>query len=116
MAMDAKAVLQLIKDKNIQIVDTRFTDLFGGWQHYSLPASRLSEDMINEGLGFDGSSIKGFQAIHESDMLMMPDPSTAFIDPYCKIPPLVLICDIIDPLARQPYSRDPRYVARKAEA
>jgi glutamine synthetase len=73
MAMDAKAVLQLIKDKNIQIVDTRFTDLFGGWQHYSLPASRLSEEMISEGLGFDGSSIKGFQAIHESDMLMMPD-------------------------------------------
>lgn len=115
MAMDAKAVLQLIKEKNIQIVDTRFTDLFGGWQHYSLPASRLTEDMIEEGLGFDGSSVKGFQAINESDMLMLPDPSTAFIDPYCKIPTLVLICDVFDPLTRQPYSRDPRYVARKAE-
>ena len=116
MAMDAKGVLQLIKDQNIQIVDTRFTDLFGGWQHYSLPASRLSEDMITEGLGFDGSSIKGFQAINESDMLMLPDPSTAFIDPHCKIPTLVLICDVYDPITRQPYPRDPRYVARKAEA
>ena len=114
--MDAKGVLQLIKDQNIQIVDTRFTDLFGGWQHYSLPASRLSEDMITEGLGFDGSSVKGFQAINESDMLMLPDPSTAFIDPHCKIPTLVLICDVFDPITRQPYSRDPRYVARKAEA
>jgi glutamine synthetase len=116
MAMDAKGVLQLIKDQNIQIVDTRFTDLFGGWQHYSLPASRLSEDMITEGLGFDGSSVKGFQAINESDMLMLPDPSTAFIDPHCKIPTLVLICDVYDPITRQPYPRDPRYVARKAEA
>jgi len=116
MALDAKGVLQLIKDKNIQIVDTRFTDLFGGWQHYSLPASRLTEDMMVEGLGFDGSSIKGFQAIHESDMLMIPDPSSAFIDPYLKIPTLVLICDVIDPLERKPYSRDPRNVAKKAEA
>ncbi|RLT31339.1 MAG: type I glutamate--ammonia ligase, partial [Chloroflexi bacterium] len=116
MALDAKGVLQLIKDKNILIVDTRFTDLFGGWQHYSLPASRLTEEMMIEGLGFDGSSIKGFQAIHESDMLMIPDPSTAFIDPYLKIPTLVLICDVIDPLERKPYSRDPRNVAKKAEA
>lgn len=116
MALDAKGVLQLIKDKNIQIVDTRFTDLFGGWQHYSLPASRLTEDMMIEGLGFDGSSIKGFQAIHESDMLMIPDPASAFIDPYLKIPTLVLICDVIDPLERKPYSRDPRNVAKKAEA
>ena len=116
MALDAKGVLQLIKDKNILIVDTRFTDLFGGWQHYSLPASRLTEEMMIEGLGFDGSSIKGFQAIHESDMLMIPDPSSAFIDPYLKIPTLVLICDVIDPLERKPYSRDPRNVAKKAEA
>lgn len=115
MALDAKGVVQLIKEKNIQIVDTRLTDLFGGWQHYSLPASRLTEDMIEDGLGFDGSSIRGFQVINESDMLMIPDPSTAFIDPYCKVPTLVLICDVIDPLTREPYSRDPRYVARKAE-
>ncbi|MFN3373892.1 MAG: type I glutamate--ammonia ligase, partial [Chloroflexus sp.] len=116
MAMDAKGVIELIKAKGIQIVDTRFTDLFGGWQHYSLPASRLTEDMIREGLGFDGSSIKGFQAINESDMLMVPDPATAFIDPTLSVPTLVLICDIIDPITRQSYSRDPRTVAKKAEA
>jgi glutamine synthetase len=116
MALDAKGVLELIKEKNIQIVDTRLTDVFGGWQHYSLPASRLTEDMMREGLGFDGSSIRGFQVINESDMLMIPDPSTAFIDPYRTVPTLVLICDVIDPLTREPYSRDPRYVARKAEA
>jgi glutamine synthetase len=116
MPKTAKDVLQMIRDNNIQIVDTRFTDLFGGWQHYSLPASRLTEDMFEDGLGFDGSSIKGFQVINESDMLMIPDPSTAFIDPHLKIPTLAIICDIIDPLSREPYSRDPRHVAKKAEA
>ena len=98
MAKTAKDVLSLIKEHGIQIVDTRFTDLFGGWQHYSLPASRLTEDMFSDGLGFDGSSIKGFQVINESDMLMIPDPNSAFIDPTLKVPTLVLICDIIDPL------------------
>ncbi|MCS6881245.1 MAG: type I glutamate--ammonia ligase [Oscillochloridaceae bacterium] len=116
MSMTPKDVLKLIKDNGIQIVDTRFTDLFGGWQHYSIPASRLTEDMFVDGLGFDGSSIKGFQVINESDMLMVPDPNSAFIDPTLKVPTLVLICDIIDPITRQPYTRDPRTVARKAEA
>jgi glutamine synthetase len=116
MALDAKGVLELIKAKGIQIVDTRFTDLFGGWQHYSLPASRLNEDMFVDGLGFDGSSIKGFQVINESDMLMIPDPKSAFIDPTLNVPTLVMICDIIDPLTRESYSRDPRTVAKKAEA
>ncbi|PDW01570.1 type I glutamate--ammonia ligase [Candidatus Viridilinea mediisalina] len=116
MSMTAQDVLKLIKDQGIQIVDTRFTDLFGGWQHYSLPASRLTEDMLSEGLGFDGSSIKGFQAINESDMLMLPDPSTAFVDPMLTVPTLVMTCDIIDPIERKPYSRDPRNVAKKAEA
>ncbi|NTU83629.1 MAG: type I glutamate--ammonia ligase [Chloroflexales bacterium] len=116
MSKTAKDVVQLIKDQGIQIVDTRFTDLFGGWQHYSLPASRLTEDMIEDGLGFDGSSIKGFQVINESDMLMIPDPTSAFVDPTLKVPTLVITCDIIDPLERKPYSRDPRTVAKKAEA
>lgn len=116
MSMTAQDVLKLIKDQGIQIVDTRFTDLFGGWQHYSLPASRLTEEMLSEGLGFDGSSIKGFQAINESDMLMLPDPSSAFVDPTLTVPTLVMTCDIIDPLERKPYSRDPRNVAKKAEA
>jgi glutamine synthetase len=113
---DAKEVLELIKEKGIQIVDTRFTDLFGAWQHYSLPAARLSEDHFDEGLGFDGSSIRGFQVINESDMLMVPDPTTAFIDPALKVPTLSIVCDIIDPLTRQPYSRDPRQLAKRAEA
>lgn len=116
MATTPGDVLKLIKEAGIQIIDTRFTDLFGGWQHYSLPATRLSEDMFTDGLGFDGSSIKGFQVINESDMLMIPDASSAFIDPALKVPTLVLICDIIDPLTRQAYSRDPRTVAKKAEA
>lgn len=116
MARTANDILALIKEQGIKIVDTRFTDLFGGLQHYSLPASRLSEDMFVDGLGFDGSSIKGFQVINESDMLMIPDPDTAYIDPFCSIPTIAIHCDIIDPLTRQPYSRDPRYVARKAEA
>lgn len=116
MAMDAKGVLQLIKEKGIQIVDFRFTDLPGTWQHFSTPASTLSEDEFEDGLGFDGSSIRGFQVINESDMLVMPDPTTAFVDPTLEVPTLSITCDIADPLTRQPYSRDPRYVARKAEA
>ena len=116
MTKTAKAVVQRIKDQGIQIIDARFTDLFGGWQHYSLPATRLTEELMEEGLGFDGSSIKGFQVINESDMLMIPDPTTAFVDPTLKVPTLVITCDIIDPLQRKPYSRDPRTVAKKAEA
>jgi glutamine synthetase len=116
MAMDAKGVLKLIKDKGIQMVDMRFTDLPGTWQHFSLPASMLSEDEFEDGLGFDGSSVRGFQVINESDMLVMPDPSTAFVDPTLEVPTLAIICDIADPLTRESYSRDPRNVARKAEA
>ena len=97
------------------MVDVRFTDMPGTWQHFSLPASMLSEDDFVHGLGFDGSSIRGFQAINESDMLVVPDPDTAFIDPLLKIPTLVLICDIRDPITGENYSRDPRYIARKAE-
>src|SRR5262245_50286037 len=113
---DAKEVLELIKEKGIQMVDVRFTDLPGSWQHFTLPASMLSESDFSEGLGFDGSSIRGFQVINESDMLVFPDPTTAFVDPALKVPTLSIICDIRDPLTHQPYSRDPRYIARKAEA
>jgi glutamine synthetase len=116
MAMDAKGVLKLIKEKGIQMVDMRFTDLPGTWQHFSLPASMLSEDEFEDGLGFDGSSVRGFQVINESDMLVMPDPSTAFVDPTLEVPTLAIICDIADPLTREAYTRDPRNVARKAEA
>jgi len=115
MGMTPKDVLAMIKEHDIKMVDVRFTDLPGTWQHFSLPASMLSEDDFVNGLGFDGSSIRGFQAINESDMLVVPDPDTAFIDPLLKIPTLVLICDIRDPITGENYSRDPRYIARKAE-
>jgi glutamine synthetase len=115
MGMTPKDVLALIKEHDIKMVDVRFTDMPGTWQHFSLPANMLSEDDFVHGLGFDGSSIRGFQAINESDMLVVPDPDTAFIDPMLKIPTLALICDIRDPLTGENYSRDPRYIARKAE-
>jgi glutamine synthetase len=98
------------------MVDMRFTDLPGTWQHFSLPAHALTEDMFDEGMGFDGSSIRGFQEIHQSDMILIPDPDTAILDPALDIPTLTMICDVYDPVTRQPYTRDPRYVARKAEA
>src|SRR3954471_20056723 len=112
---DGKEVLQLIKEQGIQIVDVRFTDMPGTWQHFSMPAAMLREDDFVDGLGFDGSSIRGFQVINESDMLVFPDPGTAFVDPACSVPTLSIIGDIRDPISGQPYSRDPRYIARKAE-
>ena len=98
------------------MVDLRFTDMPGTWQHFSIPVRQLDADLFADGIGFDGSSIRGFKEIHESDMLLLLDPGTAFIDPALEVPTLVIVCDVYDPLTRQPYSRDPRYVARKAEA
>ena len=100
----------------VKIIDSKFIDLPGTWQHTSIPAVKLGEDSFAEGIGFDGSSIRGFQELHESDMLLMPDPTTAFIDPGLEVPTLSIICDVADPITRQPYSRDPRHIARKAEA
>jgi glutamine synthetase len=108
-------VLELCERKGIQMVDLRFTDLVGGWQHFSLPVEELSEDVFTEGVGFDGSSIRGFQDIHESDMILVPDPRTARVDPMCKTPTLILVCDVYDPVTRERYSRDPRGVAQRAE-
>lgn len=102
--------------KGVKMVDIRFTDLPGTWQHFTIPARRLDAEFLTEGIPFDGSSIRGFQEIHESDMLLIPDPDTAFIDPVAEIPTLVVTCDVYDPITLQPYSRDPRFVARKAEA
>src|SRR5918999_1622909 len=113
---DVADVIDLARDAGVTMVDLRFTDLPGTWQHFSIPISELSEALFGEGIGFDGSSIRGFQHIHESDMLLIPDPSTAFIDPVLRTQTLALICDVVDPITREPYSRDPRYVARKAEA
>ena len=98
------------------MVDVRFTDLPGSTQHFSVPVDEFTPDLEKEGLGFDGSSIRGFQAINESDMLLLPDSTTAYMDPTLQIPTLVVHCDIFDPITRDPYSRDPRYVATKAEA
>lgn len=120
--MSPQDVAKFIKDKNVQIVDLKFNDLPGLWQHFSMPVSELTEmdDLTKsiwvEGVGFDGSSIRGFQKIQESDMILIPDPSTARIDPICAAPTLSVICDIYDPLTRKPYTRDPRYIAKKAES
>ena len=119
--MTPEEVANLIKEKGIQIVDLKFVDLPGLWQHFSIPAEDVLEVEGNfaiwtDGIGFDGSSIRGFQEIQESDMLLMLDPNSAFVDPACTIPTLSLICDVFDPVTREPYSRNPRYVAQKAEA
>ncbi|MDR5695005.1 MAG: type I glutamate--ammonia ligase [Armatimonadota bacterium] len=114
-AATPEAVIELCEERGIEIVDLRFTDLLGGWQHFSIPVEELSKDLFREGIGFDGSSIRGFQEIHESDMVLIPDPRTARVDPMCKTPTLVLICDVYDPVTRERYSRDPRAVAQKAE-
>ncbi len=104
-----------LKEK-VQMVDLRFTDLPGTWQHFSIPARTLDADLFEDGIGFDGSSIRGFKEIHESDMLLKLDPSTAFLNSVMEVPTLVILCDVYDPVTLQPYSRDPRYVAHKAEA
>ncbi len=102
--------------KDVEMVDLRFTDLLGMWHHFTIPARELSEELFEEGIGFDGSSIRAFQEIHESDMILIPDASTAFLDQVFEVPTLVIICDIYDPITLQPYTRDARYVAKKAEA
>ena len=102
--------------KDVTMVDLRFTDLLGMWHHFTLPAGELSEELFEEGIGFDGSSIRGFQEIHESDMILIPDPTTSFVDPVFEVPTQVIICDIYDPITLQPYTRDARYVSKKAEA
>ena len=108
-------VIERARRAGVQVVDVRFVDLPGTWQHFSVPLSGLEEDVFTEGIGFDGSSIRGFQAINESDMLLIPDPDSATVDPILQVPTLYLVCNVVDPLTRQSYTRDPRYVAQKAE-
>ncbi len=110
-----KDVLALIKEENVEVVDLRFMDFPGLWQHFSIPARELEEGTFEDGLGFDGSSIRGWQAINESDMLVKPVAETAFIDPFFTHKTLVLICNICDPVTGEDYTRDPRNIARKAE-
>ncbi len=114
--MTSSEVMKLIKDEGIQVIDLKFVDLPGLWQHFSVSAREFGEDAFNEGVGFDGSSIRGFQEIHESDMLLIPDPNATFVDPFTGVPTLSIICDVSDPVHNTLYSRDPRHVAKKAEA
>jgi len=113
--MKPKDVLIFAKENKIEFVDLKFLDLPGVWQHFTVPISQLKEESFEEGFGFDGSSIRGWQPIHASDMLVIPDPTTACIDPFLEHPTLSLICNIVDPITKEYYSRDPRYVAQKAE-
>ena len=112
--MTPKEVLALIREKDVKAVDLRFMDFPGLWQHFTIPAETLTESTFEEGLGFDGSSIRGWKAINESDMLVLPQPETSFLDPFCVESTLTIICNIQDPLTKEDYSRDPRNVARKA--
>ena len=112
----AQEVVRLVQDEGVEIVDLRFCDLPGLMQHFSVPAHQLTEDSFTEGFGFDGSSIRGFQEIQESDMILLPDPSTAVIDPFRDHKTMNLNCFVHDPVTLESYSRDPRYIAKKAEA
>jgi glutamine synthetase len=114
-ASTAAEVLEFATKRGAELVDLKFVDLPGTWQHMTLPLRALDPDDFETGLGFDGSSIRGFQEIHESDMLLIPDATTAFIDPFYDRGTLSLICSIADPVLGEPYARDPRYVAQKAE-
>ncbi|MCB0241913.1 MAG: type I glutamate--ammonia ligase [Anaerolineae bacterium] len=114
MAKTVADVLALVPQ--VKMVDFRFTDLPGVWQHFSVPAKELTAETFEEGVGFDGSSIRGFKEIHESDMLLMLDAGTAFIDPVLEVPTLAIVCDVYDPITRDPYSRDPRFIAARADA
>jgi len=112
---ESHQVLDMARQQGVRMADFKFTDLPGTWQHITLSINALDESSFDEGLGFDGSSIRGFQEISESDMILVPDPSTAVIDPFHEQPTMSIICNVFDPITREPYSRDPRYVAQKAE-
>jgi len=114
--MDAKAVLDYAAKHNAKILDLRFIDVPGVWQHVSFPIQELKAESFDEGFGMDASSIRGWAQIHESDMLLIPDPNTAFMDPFRDSPTLVMIADAVDPPTRKPYDRDVRHLARRAEA
>ena len=114
--MTPKEVLNMAKENGAKMVDLRFMDFPGLWQHFSVPIRELEESSFEDGFGFDGSSIRGWQPIHASDMLVIPDAATAKMDPFYEAPTLVLICDIADPVTREPYTRDPRNIAKKADA
>jgi glutamine synthetase len=114
--MSPKDALKLMKENKAVCADLKFMDFLGTWQHFTAPMSEIDESVFDEGLGFDGSSIRGWQAINASDMLVVPDPATAVMDPFTEAPTVSLICNIVDPITKEDYTRDPRHIARKAEA
>ncbi len=113
--MNAREVLEFAKKNKVQAVDLKFVDLLGTWQHFTIPTSELTEDLFKDGSGLDGSSIRGWKAINNSDMLLVPDPATACLDPFTAVPTLSLIGNVVDPISRETYERDPRFIAQKAE-
>src|SRR5213594_2837878 len=110
-----KQVIDLAKKQGAKMVDVKFVDTFGTWQHFSCPIGELSEESFSEGLGFDGSSIRGLKSIEASDMQAMPYPETAFIDPFCAVPTLSLTCTIAETGTKEAYTRDPRGISQKAQ-
>jgi len=114
--MIPKEVLAFAKEQGAKVVDIRFLDFPGVWQHFTVPMSELDESSFEDGFGFDGSSIRGWQPINASDMLVIPDPTTAKMDPFFEVPTLVVVGNIVDPITRESYTRDPRFIAQKAEA
>ncbi len=112
---EPKETLEFADRTQAQMVDLKFCDLLGAWQHVTLPLAAFDESAFDEGLGFDGSSIRGWQGISESDMLLVPDPSSAVLDPFCATPTLSLVCEVVDPITREPYAKDPRRIAKRAE-
>ncbi|MGN6731031.1 MAG: glutamine synthetase beta-grasp domain-containing protein, partial [Candidatus Binatia bacterium] len=113
--MPVKEALELAKKNKVEIVDLKFINFPGLWQHFSIPATELNAELFEEGLGFDGSSIRGFQSINESDMILLPDADSAMIDPFSEHSTMSFICNVLDAVTREPYTRDPRYVIQKAE-
>src|SRR5690606_24218788 len=109
-------VIKLAQEQGVEMIDMKFADLFGSWQHFSVPVDQLDEEVFELGFGFDGSSIRGWQPIHASDMVVKPDPDSAVVDPFVKRPTLSLIGNVFDPITGEAYSRDPRNIALKAEA
>ncbi|MBV9848527.1 MAG: type I glutamate--ammonia ligase [Armatimonadetes bacterium] len=116
MAKTPQDVISMIKDREAKFVDIKFIDVLGMWHHFTLPAHRFDEDSFSDGLPFDGSSVRGFQTIDESDMLLVPDPDTVMMDPFTEMPTISLVADVQDPITRQQYPRDPRSITKKAEA
>jgi glutamine synthetase len=114
--MNAKDVLNFAKENDVEMVDFKFVDMLGTWQHFATPVKELTEDLFEDGLGFDGSSVRGWKSINASDMLVIPDAGTAVMDPFYSKNTLSLLCNVFDPITREPYERHPRQVAQRAEA